>query len=87
MHFLPTRFQVRWTLTAERRTDGRATFSCTVETTMPTPLRLAATLIGTPHFVRKHVKEETPPTSTPNWRNRTEPHWRPTVHRWVAATD
>ena len=59
-HVLPVHFQVRWTMSVAPRTADAADFSCTVETQMPTVLRLAAASIFTPYFLRKHVEEETP---------------------------
>jgi hypothetical protein len=41
----------------------RTAFSCTAETEMPAIVRIAAALIATPYFLRKHrkhVDEETP---------------------------
>ncbi len=60
MHLFPVHFQVRWTMTATPRNADSTTFRCTVETTMPTLLRLAASSIFASHFLRKHVEEETP---------------------------
>jgi hypothetical protein len=57
---IPVYFQVRWTMTATSRTSDTTTFGCTVEVEMPAWLRIAATSIFTPYFLRKHVDEEAP---------------------------
>jgi hypothetical protein len=58
-HLVPVHFLVRWTLTATPRTSETTTFACTVETEMSSLVRLAAALIATPWFLRRHVDEET----------------------------
>ena len=58
-HLIPVHFLVRWTLAAKFRTSETTTFSCTVELEMSPLIRLAAALIATPYFLRKHVDEET----------------------------
>jgi hypothetical protein len=52
---------VRWTMTAAADTEDTTTFSCTVETEIPTALRLRAQLMGLGYFIfiDKHLDEET----------------------------
>jgi hypothetical protein len=59
-HLIPTRIEVRWTMTAVPKTANTTTFSCTVEVIMPVPLRILAPSIFVPYFLRKHTFEETP---------------------------
>jgi hypothetical protein len=59
-HVIPVHFLVHWTLTATPETSETTTFECAVELKMSPLIRLAATLIATRYFLRKHVDEETP---------------------------
>lgn len=60
LHLIPVHIEVRWTMTATPKTADTTTFSCTVEALMPGVLRLLASTIFVPYFLRKHVHEETP---------------------------
>lgn len=56
-HVLPVAVGVRWTMTATPLTGDTTTFSCTVEATIPAPLRFTTPIVS--YFLRKHVHEET----------------------------
>jgi hypothetical protein len=49
-HLIPVTVLVRWTMTAAADTEDTTTFSCTVETEIPTALRLPAQLTALLHL-------------------------------------
>jgi hypothetical protein len=50
-HLIPVTVLVRWTMTAAADTEDTTTFSCPVETEIPTALRLPAQLMGLGYFI------------------------------------
>jgi len=60
MHVAPATVEVIWTMRIEPRDAASAVFHCTVETLIPTPLGVVATLGLLPLFLRRHVVEEAP---------------------------
>ena len=59
LHAFPAKIEVTWTLEIEPKDDRHALFRCTVETRMPRPLDLVATLAFLPAFLRRHTQDET----------------------------
>lgn len=59
MHVWPVPVSVRWTMAITPTTDGRSTFSCTVDVGMSRVLRILARMTGVTSAIRRHTREET----------------------------
>ncbi len=58
-HIVPVTVQVRWAMTVTPLERDESTFSCSVETTMPSVVQFLAHFTGVLWAVRRHVAEET----------------------------
>ena len=58
-HIVPVTVQVRWTMTVTPHGRDESSFSCTVETTMPSVIEFLAGATGVLWAIRRHVAEET----------------------------
>jgi hypothetical protein len=60
IHTFPAAIEVIWTLDVEPQDSQCSLFRCAVETRIPQPLCLFASLGMLPLFLRRHVQGETP---------------------------
>ncbi len=59
MHLFPIPVRVGWDMQVSEVAGGKSNFRCAIEVVLPLPVRLAGPLIGTNHFIRQHLAEET----------------------------